>query len=76
MPFIISGREIIASLIPPTKPGGRPRTPDMHEILNSLLYQNRIGCQWEMLSRDLFPNCMVREDYSQWVKGGIWGVGC
>lgn len=33
--------EAIKPLIPPAKPGGRPREVDMREVLNTLLYQAR-----------------------------------
>jgi len=31
--------------IPPVKPGGRPRTPDMRRLLDSSFYLLRTGCQ-------------------------------
>jgi putative transposase len=46
---------IVAPLIPPAKQnprGGRPRKVDMREVLNTLFYQNRTGCQWDMLPHD------------------------
>jgi putative transposase len=64
--------EILSNFIPPAKPGGRPRTTDMREVLNSLLYQNRTGCQWDMLPNDLLPKSTVYEYYSQWIKDGTW----
>ena len=45
----------IASLIPPAKPGGRPRTVDVREIVNALAYLLRTGCQWRFLPHDLPP---------------------
>ena len=51
--------EILSNHIPPAKPGGRPRSTDMREVLNSLLYQNRTGCQWDMLPHDLLPKSTV-----------------
>mgnify|MGYP003424109023 FL=1 len=36
---------IIQPLIPAAKPGGHPRTVDMREVMNTLFYQNRTGCQ-------------------------------
>ena len=40
-------------LIPPAKPGGHPREVDMREVINTLLYQERAGCQCEMLPHEL-----------------------
>jgi putative transposase len=45
--------ERIAPFIPPAKPGGRPRTVDMHEILNAIWYVVRSGCAWRMIPNDL-----------------------
>jgi transposase len=45
-------------MIPPAKQrkrGGRPRKVDMREVLNTLFYLNRSGCQWDMLPHDLLP---------------------
>lgn len=36
---------ILEPLIPPAKHGGRPREVDMREVLNTLFYPNRTGCQ-------------------------------
>ena len=39
---------IVEPLIPPAKQsprGGRPRKVNMREVLNTLLYLNRSGCQ-------------------------------
>ncbi|WP_437192858.1 transposase [Planctomicrobium sp. SH527] len=47
--------ELISHLIPPAKPGGRPRGVDMREVINALLYLERSGCQWDMLPHDLPP---------------------
>ncbi len=40
---------LMQPLIPPAKPGGRPRTTDMRHLLDSLLYLLRTGCQWRHL---------------------------
>jgi putative transposase len=29
--------------------GGRPREVDMREVINTILYLDRRGCQWDML---------------------------
>jgi putative transposase len=51
--------ELVQPLIPPAKPGGRPRTVDMREIVNTLFYQARTGVQWEYLPHYLLPKSTV-----------------
>ena len=46
---------ILAPLIPPAKPGGRPRKWPMRKILDSVFYLLRSGCQWRMLPREFPP---------------------
>ena len=41
---------LMQPLIPPAKPGGRPRTTDMRRLLDSLFYLLRTGCQWRHLA--------------------------
>jgi putative transposase len=59
-------------LIPSAKLGGRPRTVDMREIVNALLYLNRAGCQWDMLPHDLPPKSSVYIYFAQWREDGTW----
>ena len=40
---------LLEPLIPPSKPGGRPRTTDMRQLLDGLFYLVRTGCQWRHL---------------------------
>lgn len=42
-------------LIPPAKPGGRPRLTNMREAINAILYLLRTGCPWRYLPREGFP---------------------
>jgi putative transposase len=64
--------KLIKPLIPPAKPGGRPREVHMREILNTLLYQARTGCQWELLPHDLLPKSTVYDYFGQWRDDGTW----
>lgn len=64
--------KIVKPLIPPAKQGGRPREVDMREILNTLLYQARTGCQWELLPHDLLPKSTVYDYFAQWRDDGTW----
>jgi len=56
-PSDLTGEEgaILEPLIPEAKPGGRPRTVDMREVLNAILSVLRTGCQWRALPRDFLP---------------------
>ena len=47
--------ELLSPLLPAAKPGGRPRTVELREILNAILYVLRTGCAWRMLPHDLPP---------------------
>jgi putative transposase len=63
---------LITPLIPPAKPGGRPREVDIRAVLNTLLYQARTGCQWELLPHDLLPKSTVWDYFQQWRDDGTW----
>jgi len=64
--------EILEPRIPPAKHGGRRREVNMREVVNTLLYQNRTGCQWEMLPHDLLPKSTVYDYFAQWRDDGTW----
>ena len=64
--------EIIEPLLPSAKRGGRPREVDMREVVNTILYLNRTGCQWEMLPHDLQPKSTAYEYFSQWRDDGTF----
>src|SRR5215213_3730905 len=65
---------IVEHLIPASRHnrGGRPRELDMREVLNTLLYLNRSGCQWEMLPHDLLPKSSVYDYFARWRDEGTW----
>jgi putative transposase len=63
---------ILQPLLPAAKPGGRPRAVDMREIINTILYLNRTGCQWDRLPHDLLPKSTVYEYFAQWRDDGTW----
>ena len=50
-------------MLPAAKPGGRPRDVNLREVLNSIQYLNRSGCQWELLPHDLRPKSTVFHDF-------------
>jgi putative transposase len=64
--------ELLQPQIPPAKHGGRPRTVDMREVVNTLFYQARTGCQWDFLPHDLLPKSTVWDYFVAWRKDGTW----
>jgi len=67
---------LVEPLLPPAKPrqrGGRPRNVDMREVLNTIRYLHRSGCQWDMLPHDLLPTSTAYDYFSQWRDDGTWG---
>src|SRR5207237_5039308 len=63
---------ILAPLIPAAKPGGRPRTTDMREVVNAIFYVLRGGCQWRLLPTDFPPHQTVYHYFRTWRCAGIW----
>ena len=49
-----------------------PRTVDMREVLKTLFYQNRAGCQWDMLPHDLQPRSTAYDYFLRWRDDGTW----
>jgi len=58
--------------LPRAQHGGAPRRVDMRAVLDTLLYQNRTGCQWDMLPHDLLPKSTVYDYFAQWRDDGTW----
>jgi putative transposase len=63
---------LLELVIPEAKPGGRPRSVDMREVVNAILYLNRSGCQWDMLPHDLPAKSTVYEYFATWRDDGTW----
>jgi len=63
---------VIEPLIPACKHGGRPREVNIREVLNTILYLNRTGCQWDMLPHDLLPKSTVYDYFAAWRDDGTW----
>ncbi len=64
--------QMIESLVPASKAGGRPRTVDMREILNAIFYILVSGCGWRMLPHDLPPWSTVYYYFRCWRLTGLW----
>src|SRR5215831_2666854 len=63
---------ILAPLLPPAKPGGRPRSVNLRVILNGIFHVLRSGCQWRLLPRDYGPWSTVYAYCRRWRLAGIW----
>src|SRR5215472_19099859 len=63
-PSDLSDREwaLLAPLLPPPKPGGRPRSADLREIVNAMSSWLRGGVAWRALPHD-FPPCKTVSKY-------------
>jgi len=64
--------QVIQPLLPAAKHGGRPRTVDLREVVNTLFYQARTGCQWDYLPHDLVPKGTAWDYFTAWEKDGTW----
>jgi len=64
--------ELIKGLIPPAvaKTGYEPT--NVREVLNTILYQNHTGCQWDMLPHDLCAKSTAYDYYKIWQDNGVW----
>ena len=63
---------LLAPLLPPAKPGGRPRSVDLREIVNAILYQVRSGGAWRLLPHEFPPWGTVHWYYRCWRLDGTW----
>ena len=65
---------LLEGLIPPAVAKAGREPTDVREILNTLLYQNHTGCQWDMLPHDLSPKSTAYDYYKAWQDQGVWGL--
>lgn len=64
--------KLIEPLLPPAKPGGRPRKTDLREVFNALLYLNRTGCPWRLLPHEFPPWKTVYNYFRAWIDQAVW----
>ena len=63
---------IIEPLIPEAKLNGRPRTVDIRNVVDAILYICRTGSQWRYLPEKYPPRSTVYEYFSHWQIDGVW----
>jgi len=64
--------QIIEPLLPPPKPGGRPRTVNLRAVVNAIFYLTRTGCSWRMLPHEFPPWGTVHYYARRWRLDGTW----
>lgn len=63
---------LLEPLIPPVKPGGRPRSTEMREVVSGVFYALKGGIPWRMLPHEFPPWQTVYDDFNDWRKAGVW----
>lgn len=63
---------VLEPLLPPAKPGGRPRGADLREVVNAILYLARNGATWRALPHDFPPWRTVYHYFRAWRQDGTW----
>ncbi|WP_395336810.1 IS5 family transposase [Novosphingobium sp. BL-8H] len=63
---------LAAPFVPPARRGGRPRTADMREVLNAMLYIAASGCAWRLLPKCFPPVSTVRRYFYAWRDAGLF----
>lgn len=62
---------LIKEMLPPAKPGGRPRTLDMRQVVNAILYLVVGGIQWRMMPREYPKWQSVYHYFREWHDSGL-----
>ena len=62
--------ELIEPHLPARRRLGRPRTADLREVLNAILYMARTGCQWRILPREFPPRSTIQRYFYTWRTDG------
>lgn len=66
--------ELIEDHLPSAKATGRPRTADLREVVNAILYMLRSGCPWRLLPREFPPRSTVQRYFYDWRDEGLWAT--
>ena len=62
---------LVAPLLPGRKKIGRPRTTDLRDALEAILYMASTGCQWAMIPKDFPPPSTVQRYFYHWRDSGV-----
>ena len=64
--------ELIEPFLPPAKSGGRPRSTDLRDVMDAILFMASSGCQWRMLPKCFPPLSTVQHYFYDWRDNGLW----
>jgi len=64
--------DLLSALLPPAKSSGRPRTVDLYEVINAILYVLVEGVRWRALPGDFPPWPTVYTYFRNWRKDGTY----
>ncbi len=62
----------IKDLLPSAKPGGQPRSLEMRQVINAILFIVVTGAQWRMLPKDYPKWQSVYVYFRKWRDDGTW----
>ena len=62
---------LIEPFMPARKKIGRPRTTDLRDVMDAILYIGSTGCQWAMLPNDFPPSSTVQRYFYDWRSNGV-----
>jgi len=65
---------LIAPLMPARKRTGRPRTTELRDVADAILYMAATGCQWAMIPNDFPPPSTVQRYFYDWCDSGLMGT--
>ena len=63
--------DLISPFMPPPSRLGWPRTTDLRQVVDALLYVASTGCQWRQLPRDFPPYSTVQGYFYRWAEDGM-----
>lgn len=63
---------LVVRSMPPRRRLGRPRTVDLREVVQAILYILSTGCQWRALPREFPPYATVQGYFYAWRDSGRW----
>lgn len=64
--------QLLQPLLPPERPGGRPRKYAMRDVLDGIQYVLRGGCAWRLMPHDLPHGQTAYQTFRAWRQDGTW----